>query len=1090
MLRARPQLLAAALPLALTCSLPAQLTAGDAGTPLPPRAASFAFFDQPRGRVTLFGGENGGIALDDCWQLDDGAWVQVPVTPGNAIAYGACCDDPSGFGAALLFSGWLPSGGLSSQTLRWNRQTLRFDTLSPAMSPPPRWVSAMALDTNRGRAVLFGGGSSWWFGDTWEWDGTTWQQRFPTQSPPARSHHAMAFDAARGRVVLYGGHNGASLADTWTYDGVAWTHMPGAGPGALHDAMLAYDAHRGVVVKFGGKTDAGVVNDQVWEWNGTAWSAPTAPALRPLARELGAFVYDPQRRVVTLAGGVAGSTHFGDAWHWNGTTWTELRPRDRGTLVVPPARFGGTLGYNAVDGKLVLFGGYTQQGASAVPLTDTWERAGEVWQQRTPAVSPPASFGGVGASLRGTGALCYLPGTDAFGNPYNEQWAFGSTGHWGVVPLYSTPLVPTHQVMGSLLSSHFGWVLVRLLTTGQGLAQTSTLQVIVPNTGTVQTMFLSGGPPPLVGSSMAQSAAAHMEPARVWVFGGVSQSMGGPVYSNDLWELADTGTGGNLAWTHVVPAAGSPMPPPRRDAAAAYYNSTGGPGGIKGIVVSGGRDANGAALNDCWWFYFQSQTWTQLSSNMAPRFQAAAAGAPTRGNGSSLVTFGGTDGSATFGDMYEHTYHGWLPASVWEKPAPRLCPAMAYDRVHQRTLLFGGEHYRNDSWSYDGTTWTPIVPLGSIPPPRREAAACFDEASAAMIMFGGLPLQSETWALSSAGWSQRGMGPAKRGRAAMVYVASAQRCLLFGGHDHGWGVFPPMPVTYGDTWLYDASTDQWQQGPSGPSPRFYHALAYDRLRDRVVLFGGTVGPNTTSLDDTWEYQQATGWQQRLPAHRPPGLQGHTMVFDEARGRIVARGGAHNLPGAGWLTASSEVWEWDGVDWMQRLPDTIGSGRVGAGAVCDAARSRLVTEGGATKYFNSFGEIHDGITDDLLELHARIDLAGRGNTVSPEGLRFYSQPVLGQPLHLGFANPNGVAWGLLGFGPLSGPLWSYPAPPACEPSSLYASSAVSSVTGAIEPNWTLTVPNSPPFIGQTIVVQGFVMQPASCWRLTDALHVRF
>lgn len=1093
MVRFRPLFVVLSLASVLAGSLRAQLTIGDAGTALPTRAAPFAFFDQPRGRLTLFGGDDGTATRDDCWQLDDGAWVQIPVTAGNFLAYGACCEDPARFGAAVLFSGRRPDGTLSPQTLRWNRGTMRFDVLSPATSPPARWVSAMAFDSNRGRAVLFGGGASWWFGDTWEWDGTNWQQRFPAVSPPPRSHHAMAFDAARGRVVLFGGHNGASLGDTWTYDGTTWTQRTGSSPGALHDAMLAYDAHRGVVVKFGGKTDAGIVNDQVWEWNGTGWSRPILPAVRPPARELAAFVYDPQRRVVTLAGGLAGSTRFSDAWHWNGTTWTEARPRDRGTRVVPPARFGATLGYNAFDRKLVLHGGYTKQGLFDVPLTDTWERAGEVWQQRTPTVTPPANFGGVGAILRGTGAMCYVPGKDGLGNPYNSQWVFGSNGNWSSVSLNSAPLVPTHQVMGSLLSSQFGWVLVRLVTTGTGVMQGSTLQLIVPNTGTVQTMFPGGGPPPLVGSSMAQSPSAVLEPDRVWLFGGVSQSSGGPVYSNDLWLLADSGTGGNLAWTRVVPNAGSPVPPPRRDASVAVYAASLVAGSTTAILVSGGRDANGAVLNDLW--YFRNGQWTSLPTGVAARHSAATASAPTSGAGGSLVAFGGLDGSGLLlGDLVESAFGGSLTsAAVWERPAPRWGAAMAYDRANQRTLLFGGDLYRDDLWRYDGTTWQPMVPVGPTPGPRRGAAVCFDEANAAMILFGGYRAPADTWKLSAAGWSLRSStGPAKRDRAAMAYVASAQRCLLFGGFDDGWSVFPPMPALYGDTWLYDASADQWTPVPSGPPARYHHAMAYDRLRDCVVLFGGTQGQNTAPLDDTWEYRLASGWQQRAPAHRPPGLQGHTMVFDEARGRVVASGGVHYVPNTIWpgMAPSTAVWEWDGVDWMQRVPDTVASGRVSAAAVYDAARARVLGVGGATLYFNSFGEYHQGVTDDLFELHARIDLAGRGNTSSPEGLRFYSQPVLGQTLHLGFANPNGVAWGMYALGPTTTP-WLYPAPPACEPSFVYPVGPSQLVSGTVEPNWSLTVPNSPTFVGQTLSVQAWVLQqPASCWRLTDALHVRF
>ena len=77
----------------------------------------------------------------------------------------------------------------------------------------------MAPDSQRQRVLLFGGkdpGTSGLpvFGDTWSWDGTTWQALAPVVSPPARIWHAMAEDTARGRVVLYGGGTTTTGATT------------------------------------------------------------------------------------------------------------------------------------------------------------------------------------------------------------------------------------------------------------------------------------------------------------------------------------------------------------------------------------------------------------------------------------------------------------------------------------------------------------------------------------------------------------------------------------------------------------------------------------------------------------------------------------------------------------------------------------------------------------------------------------------------------------------------------------------------------------------------------------------------------------
>lgn len=59
--------------------------------------------------------------------------------------------------------------------------------------------------------------------DTWEWDGTNWEQKAPAAAPSARQRHALAYDSARQRVVLFGGmerkSNGTyvDLNDTWEW---------------------------------------------------------------------------------------------------------------------------------------------------------------------------------------------------------------------------------------------------------------------------------------------------------------------------------------------------------------------------------------------------------------------------------------------------------------------------------------------------------------------------------------------------------------------------------------------------------------------------------------------------------------------------------------------------------------------------------------------------------------------------------------------------------------------------------------------------------------------------------------------------------
>src|SRR5207249_671924 len=86
--------------------------------------------------------------------------------------------------------------------------------------------------------------------------------------------------------------------------------------------------------------------------------------------------------------------------------------------------------------------------------------------------------------------------------------------------------------------------------------------------------------------------------------------------------------------------------------------------------------------------------------------------------------------------------------------------------------------------------------------------------------------------------------------------------------------------------------------------RYGHAMAFDSVRKRTVLFSGDAD------DETWEWD-GTDWMQRVPAAAPPARMFSPMVFDVSRGVMVLFGGDM----AGF--AASDTWEYDGATWTQR-----------------------------------------------------------------------------------------------------------------------------------------------------------------------------
>jgi len=130
--------------------------------------------------------------------------------------------------------------------------------------------------------------------------------------------------------------------------------------------------------------------------------------------------------------------------------------------------------------------------------------------------------------------------------------------------------------------------------------------------------------------------------------------------------------------------------------------------------------------------------------------------------------------------------------------------------------------------------------------------------------------------------------PGKRQFPAMAYDRSRGVVVLFGG-DNGGGVM------LGDTWEWNGTTKQWtQRATTGPAPRTIHAMAYDAACQRVILFGGHTLPGGI-VNDVWAWDGAAGtWTQQFPTGTAPTARGnHGMAYDELRQSVVIVGGSDN-----------------------------------------------------------------------------------------------------------------------------------------------------------------------------------------------------
>jgi Galactose oxidase, central domain len=305
----------------------------------------------------------------------------------------------------------------------------------------------MAYDPDIGKIVLFGGRKQLVepYGDTWTYDGKTWEQQSPPASPEGRFGATMAYDPTIGKIVLFGGSDGwlkdpvtgstakaelHFLTDTWTYDGKAWTKQsPPVSPPGRWEANMVYDPAINRIVLFGGLTNGqlGSMLNDTWTYNGSTWTKESPPTSPP-PRQMPAMAYDATLGKVVLFGGGVGD--YG-TWTYDGTTWTTYtkcgsRPND---CTAPPGRLGAAMDYDPTLGQIVLFGGEADGRDEPGPLNDTWTYNG-TWTQQSPSNAPIARSGAsmtYDASLK---MLVLFGGGDSYQEisaGSNETWTYGFT---------------------------------------------------------------------------------------------------------------------------------------------------------------------------------------------------------------------------------------------------------------------------------------------------------------------------------------------------------------------------------------------------------------------------------------------------------------------------------------------------------------------------------------------------------------------------------------------------------------------------------------------------------------------------------------
>jgi len=189
--------------------------------------------------------------------------------------------------------------------------------------------------------------------------------------------------------------------------------------------------------------------------------------------------------------------------------------------------------------------------------------------------------------------------------------------------------------------------------------------------------------------------------------------------------------------------------PPARSYLAMTYDPVSGK-----IIAFGGFDGTGY-LNDTW--SFDGTTWTQIATQSAPPARTAAQ-MTYDSVAQKVVLFGGFDGMNYLGDtwLWDGSTLQWTQARPQHNP-PAVTGPMLFPDPNGRADLFGGfdgHFYQLTMWQWNGSDWTQLNPP-TVPFARSLAAVATNTSTGQVVMFGGLAdvNPNNTWTYDGTTWT-------------------------------------------------------------------------------------------------------------------------------------------------------------------------------------------------------------------------------------------------------------------------------------------------------------------------------------------------
>jgi hypothetical protein len=525
----------------------------------------------------------------------------------------------------------------------------------------------------------------------------------------------------------------------------------------------------------------------LWQWDRGPW-IQIHRGFAPPPRYDYAIAFDRARgRLVLFGGTLRGGATAGDTWEWDGSNWIELRPP-----LAPSARSGHSMAWDEAQQRILLFAGY--EPASGRFLQDTWAWNGSLWQPLAPAASPPPR-----------------------------------TQHAMAEDLVRGRIV---------LHGGFDGVLIHADTWEWD--------------GALWTQRATAIAPPGDHRHCLAYDPARM---RVVLFG---------ASSGETWEWD------GAVWSRFT----TPLQPRARSSASMAFDPT-----SRSLLLFGGCDLL-CDLADTW--SWNGASWNRWADGPIPPYRVLHAMAFDTRRERTLV-FGGTGSQGISSDLWEWDGRNWRERRVLVRPPERYASALAYDASRGVCVLFGGSDAgRNalaDTWEWDGTAWSQASPTLA-PPARSSHRLAYDSDRRRVLLFGGWDASSraldDLWEWDGVSWTRRPslVAPPPRASHVMAYDSRRGRLVLYGGVD---------ARPFSDTWEWDGSA--WSQALTQGNSGFGEAMAYHEARGRILMWGhgGTISSQTSEWD-------GRSWSPVEVVLDPPPRYGAAMAYDELRETIVLQGG--------------------------------------------------------------------------------------------------------------------------------------------------------------------------------------------------------